>query len=308
MYQTVLTYGEFVTYMRENLEDRLEDISSVRVSVTEIVKNNQVVQDTLMVCREGSSCSPVFYLKDLYGLYLQGEHIDRIVDSVAEQYGLHADDHQDLGAEWFDSLDHVWEKIILKVVNYEKNAVQLQHCPHIRELDLALTFRVLLDLEQEQIGTVLVTDAMMREWDVTEYDLFEQAVENMHRLWRPTMEPMGDVLAALTDMKDETEQVLGAHGQIEMYVLSNEMRLNGAAELFCTDYLKELAGRQQRNIYILPSSVHEVLLIPETDGIDPWDFRRIVEQVNHQLVSEEEILSDHVYRYLYREARLTIAA
>ena len=234
------------------------------------------------------------YLKDLYGQYLQGEELDALVDRVAVHYRHHAGDYPDLDSEWFCRFENVSRKIVLKVVNYDRNRAQLEHCPHIRELDLALTFRILMEHQADKIGTILVNDAMVKEWQVTEFDLFNLAIENMQRIWHPTLEPVRDVL----DMPS----------MLSMYVLSNDVRLNGATVLFYTDCIRRFAAKVKRDIYVLPSSIHEVLLIPEMEGMSAWDFRQIVEQVNHQLVAEEEILSDHVYRYLYREDKLIIGA
>ena len=59
---------------------------------------------------------------------------------------------------------------------------------------------------------------------------------------------------------------------------------------------------------MLPSSIHEVLLLPVMDEMSAWDLRQIVGMMNHQVVSDDELLSDHVYRYLYKSNKLIIAA
>lgn len=315
MNQSVLSYGEFVLYIRENVENRLEETGKFDAVVTEIVKNNGVVFDILAIQCEGENCAPVFYLKDLYSRYLQGESADLMADEMIRCWRQYETERKAFDYRWFFRLENVYERIVMKVVNYEENKAQLENCPHIRELDLALTFRVLMEKNADQIGTVLVNYDMMREWDTSEFDLFDLAVKNMQQFWHPTLEPIGDVLKELlkgADGEKDTESVClldyPEQWKLSMYVLSNDLRLNGATVLFYTDCLRQFAARMQKDIYILPSSIHEVLLVPEISEMSAWDLRQIVEQVNHQIVSEEEILSNHVYRYLYKEDKLIIGA
>lgn len=314
MDQPVLSYSEFIACLRENVEDRLEEAGDSGVTVAEIMKNNGVVFDILTIEKGEGQCTPVFYLKDLYGQYLHGKTAEDLAECVLEQYGRYADQNN-IDFEWLCRLENICERIVLKAVNYERNRVQLENCPYIKELDLALTFRVLLEQKEDQLGTILVTNELMTRWEITEFDLFDLAVRNMQKLWHPTLEPIQDVLYTLMQLEDEYPderagdfEDLQGTWKLSMYVLSNDMRLNGATVLFYTDCLRKFADRMEKDIFVLPSSIHEVLLIPEEDEFSAWDFRQIVEQVNHQLVSEDEILSDHVYRYLYRENRLVIGA
>ncbi|MGN0204687.1 MAG: DUF5688 family protein [Coprococcus sp.] len=313
MNQSILSYEEFVSYIRENVEDGLENTGISGVSVTEVVKNNGVVFDTLTIEQEEGDYAPVFYLKDLYGRYLQGESEDVLAEQIIYFYRNHAEKQWDLEYQWFLHLENVYERIIMKAVNYEKNKVQLENCPHIRELDLALTFRILMEKDEEQIGTILVNNEMMREWETSEFDLFDLAVKNMQRLWQPTLEPIQDILEGLIQMESDEKEIeylknYPVSWDLSMYVLTNDLRLNGATILFYTDCLRQFASRIKKDIFVLPSSIHEVLLVPIADEMSAWDLRQIVEQVNHQLVSEEEVLSNHVYRYLYKEDKLIIGA
>ena len=313
MHQSILSYGEFVTYVRENIEAVLNDDRETEVVLTEITKNNGVVSEIMTVRREDDDAAPVFYMGDIYEQYLCGKAVDDLIDQMiiicrqCSTYNFPVD------GEWFEEFENVSERIILKVVNYEKNQQQLENCPFIRRLDLALTFRILVEEEKVQIGTVLVTEDMMEQWEVTAENLYELAVNNMQRLWQGVLEPVQDMARELMDdqMLDEYNVFLERHPEaanMPMYVLTNEIRLNGASALFYTDYLKKFALSFKSDIFVLPSSIHEVLLIPATEDMRAWYLRQVVEEVNHQLVSEEERLSQHVYRYLYHSGRLIIAA
>ena len=125
MNQSVLSYEEFISYIRENVENSLEETGITGVSVTKIVKNNGVVFDTLTIEQEGGDYAPVFYLKDLYGRYLQGESADALAAQIVSFHDDHAEKHRNLEYQWFFHLENVYERIIMKVVNYEKNKAQL---------------------------------------------------------------------------------------------------------------------------------------------------------------------------------------
>ena len=93
-----------------------------------------------------------------------------------------------------------------------------------------------------------------------------------------------------------------------MYILNTKKPEFGAA-VFVDSQVRRICARQiGGSYYILPSSIHEVLLLPVMDEMSAWDLRQIVGTMNHQVVSDEEVLSDHVYRYLHKCNKLIIAA
>lgn len=313
MHQSVLSYGEFVTYIRENVESVLADDRETEVVLSEIAKNNGVMSEIMTIQREGENAAPVFYMRDIYEQYLRGAAADDLIDQIiviCRQCNVYT---LLVTGEWFEAFENISDHIILRVVNYEKNRQKLEHCPFIRKLDLALTFRILVEEESSQIGTVLISDDLMRRWKVTASDLYKLAVANMQRLWEGVVEPVQDMIFEMADdqMAEEygvfLEENEGAR-EMPLYVLTNAIRLNGASVLFYTDCLKSFADSVGRDIFVLPSSIHEVLLIPVDEDVSAWDMRQVVETVNHQIVSDEEILSNHVYRYLYDSHKLIIAA
>ena len=103
--------------------------------------------------------------------------------------------------------------------------------------------------------------------------------------------PMYELIEEMTGVK--LEQADG----VSMYVLTNQAKLNGASVMLYSDKIRELADRLQSDLIILPSSVHEVLLLPD-DHEKKYDFyRQMVEEVNATQVEPEEILSYNLYRY-----------
>ena len=199
MHQSVLSYGEFVTYIRENVESVLADDRETEVVLSEIAKNNGVMSEIMTIQREGENAAPVFYMRDIYEQYLRGAAADDLIDQIircCRQCNVYT---LPVTGEWFEAFENISDHIILRVVNYEKNRQKLEHCPFIRKLDLALTFRILVEEESSQIGTVLISDDLMRRWKVTASDLYKLAVANMQRLWEGVVEPVQDMIFEMAD-------------------------------------------------------------------------------------------------------------
>ena len=89
---------------------------------------------------------------------------------------------------------------------------------------------------------------------------------------------------------------------IRMYILTNEFRTNGATTLLYEGILEEIAGMFDSDIILLPSSIHEVILVPAASGDEYLkqldDFSAMVKEVNETELADEEILSDHAYYYI----------
>lgn len=94
--------------------------------------------------------------------------------------------------------------------------------------------------------------------------------------------------------------------KIKMYVLSNKLKNYGAACIAYPYILDMLAGVLKENFYVLPSSVHEVIIVPESSQIRQSELERMVREINETQVPEEEILSNHAYFYYAQEGKLQL--
>ncbi len=159
----------------------------------------------------------------------------------------------------------------------------------------------------------------MDSWGIDKELLYKTAEENCSRLLPAAIQGISELMREVVinnikmkaqenencndpgfieRMADELlEQMADAHSQVPMYVLSNEQRYYGAACLLYKDVLKKFAQEQGADIYILPSSVHETILLPDRGIENPDELRRMVREVNDTQLSPEEVLSDSVYYY-----------
>jgi len=122
-------------------------------------------------------------------------------------------------------------------------------------------------------------------------------MKNTPALLTYELRDMSDVLIELmvgvpcNSMKEEFEYM------VPMYVLSNKSKLNGSGCIFYHNLLHNLCEKLECDLYILPSSIHEVILIPAYDHDSYDELTSMVKEVNSTQLSKEEILSDHVYFY-----------
>ena len=88
-----------------------------------------------------------------------------------------------------------------------------------------------------------------------------------------------------------------------MFVLTNDTKVNGAAAILNDDIRQEIAEKVG-DFYMLPSSIHETLIIPKDAGMEFKELEQMVQEVNQTQVAPGERLSDHVYEYDAKEHEL----
>ena len=180
--------------------------------------------------------------------------------------------------------------------------------------DLAVLFYILVSNDGEGTATITVRNNMFELWGVSEDDLFKIALINTQRLFRGSVMSMASVMMELlSDRLDEEntkefyDMVVSDKDMVPMYVCTNTQKINGAGVLLYKDLLKEFAERTGSDFYILPSSVHETLLVPVSKDMDVEYLRNMVREVNATQVAPEEVLSDNVYVYHRADDRIALA-
>ena len=212
------------------------------------------------------------------------------------------------------------DRIIFRLINTEKNKDLLLDVPHKKFLDLSLVFAVLVEADNDGTAVMLIKDLHMRQWKVTKEQLWDAAKENTKRLLPAECFGMNfavyELLSRSTPGEHERENLLRRtwhiHEELElpekdkMYVLSNKLKNYGAACIAYPYILDMLAGVLKENFYVLPSSVHEVIIVPESSQIRQSELERMVREINETQVPEEEILSNHAYFYYAQEGKLQL--
>lgn len=207
------------------------------------------------------------------------------------------------------------EKIVCKLINEEANQQFLQDKPYFKLEDLAVVYQILMDKTGEGTATITITDNLMDGYGITLEELHDQALQNMDTLQPHSFKGMNETVAEMIAVDIARDQNIGMDEAKEMamqmmpnipdtmYVLTNDTKVNGAAAILNDDIRQEIAEKVGE-FYMLPSSIHETLIIPKDAGMGFKELEQMVQEVNQTQVAPGERLSDHVYEYDAKEHEL----
>lgn len=298
-----MTYQDFVCAIEKRMNQKLE--GGIKASQYTTVKNNGKVKKGLLIEAPGVNISPTIYLEEFYHRYLDGELVDELVQDILNFYRIVRCDRS-MDTNDIEHYDTIQDKIVFKLVHTEKNRELLEGVPHIELLDLSIVFYVLLDVNSQGTATMTVNNEHLQYWDVTADELLALARKNVTRLLPAELftmqQAVDEILRAVPGKRKNLLIESVTEADDFMYVLSNPIRSFGAACIVYPEVL-DMAGQVLgEDYYVLPSSVHEVVLVPASKGMKPEDMNAMVTEINQTQVAEEEILSNHAYLY-QREAR-----
>ena len=242
---------------------------------------------------ELSAC-PVIYLQDLYDLYLAGNSVEKILRYVAGMMG-EVPDSQKIRSGAF-SLEGLKDSVILQVINYEKNKEMLKEHPHRQFLDLAVIYRAVVIDEDGRCSGVTVTHEIMKEWGMTEEELYQRAYKRTPELFPFVRQDTGRMFGS---------GIIVSPGQRTLYFLSTESFRYGAAALLYPEILEMTAEDFKGSFAILPGSIHELYLINDTRS-QAKAWKEVVEAANEELVDPSEWLSDSIYYYNHTEKTVSL--
>ena len=298
-----MEYKEFVEYIKMNAGYIAGEGGNI--TINHVIKNNGCEMDGLVIMEKGKDIAPTIYLDSFYELYTNGENIKNIIRQIELIY------EQNKNNVTFDvnilkHFDTIKDKIVYKVVNYRSNEKLLEQVPHKRILDLAVVFYCLLDNEYGRSATALIYNNNLKNWNVTIVDVYKAALKNTPDLLHSKISSMAALFEKCGVNVDGEEVDLKDYVPSDMYVLTNESKLNGAACILYENVLYDFAQKLGADLYILPSSVHEVILLPKLSMFEKDELVNMVKEVNTEGVAADEVLSDHVYEYNRTERLITM--
>lgn len=255
-----------------------------RVELDEVRKNNGVVYHGITVIGKQENISPTIYVDELFREYTEGMTLGQVMEKIIGIYEKHKI-KQKIDVHFLTDYDWVKERVLYKLIGYEKNKELLKEIPHIRFLDMAIVFYC--SILQDTLGsaTVLIKNGLCRMWSVDAKELFAFAERNTPRILPPRIVDMRELIG---------EE--GA-GNLRMYVLTNQQKQFGAISILYPQVLERFVKEAGAELWILPSSIHEVILMPKGKGTYGEELREMVTEINRTQVACEEVLTDSVYYY-----------
>jgi hypothetical protein len=305
-------YNSFVNEITGKVKKLMGEEYSAQIY--KVTKNNAMELDSLVLLKQGKNFAPNIYLLPYYEAYTEGVSVKELAERLCVIYKNST--IPILDEEFSYSFEEMKPYVIYRVVSYERNKKLLEQVPHIKYLDLAITYHCLVRDDDDGIGTIRITNEHMLLWKSSLQELHALATGNTKTLFPSTIRSMGEVIKGMfTDemlLSGEklNEEMLDCilyddinTNQHKMYILSNLKGINGASCLLYEDVLREFAKQIQSDFYILPSSIHEIILVPFHSTINKESLGEMVRDVNRTQVARDEVLSDRVY-YFSRKSNI----
>ncbi len=303
-----MEFSSFTMFVREEVEKRTGDCYKVRLD--DVRKNNGVVLKGLTVTQDDSNISPTIYLNSYYEEYIRGRAtLINVVNDVIDTYHRNKV-NQSVDMRYFLNYESVKHRIIYKLVNTEKNRELLEDVPHIEFLDLSIIFQCLVTQEEFGRASILIHNVHLKLWDVSVEALYQSAKENTQQLQEYEIKGMTEVLHEIMSSAEALENsaredcTSDFSSSVPMYVLSNKSRVEGAACMLYPNLIRDFAEAIQSSFYIIPSSIHELLLLPTKHLEESQEIKNMIREINDTQVHAEEILSYSLYLYDKEEQRI----
>ena len=276
------------------------------VVIRKVNKTNREVDGLNMLDIPGlKNATPTLYVNDLYEKYEKTCDYEEIARMAAQtmEYGIKSFNSQ-IKEECLDT-SKLKDKVFFSLINAEQNRELLNTVPHREFEDLAIVYRWNIGSDSMGTYTNLVNNDLAEKEGLTENDLYNAASKNTKELFPVSIKNMNEVIGEMIfgesgideEMQKEFSEVMQETPDENcMYVITNESKLFGAASMLYEEPIHELAERVGSDLYILPSSVHEVIAVSADFG-SPEELAEMVYEVNMEQVDINDRLSNQVYQY-----------
>ena len=305
----MMNYEIFKEVVKEKFMDFLpEQYQNMKLVVNPTEKVNQTV-DGLTLMGEGVRVSPTIYINNMYEHYEDTDNLELVLTDAATMMEKAMREAPDIVPSL--DMESAKDNIVFQLVNTEQNKALLEDAPNRAFQDLSIIYRWVVKVEDSGIQSTVVHNSLAKQLGMSEDEMFKAAVENTRRIFPPRIRNMNDVIKDMF-MKDGmppeiAEMMIGEISpEQSMYVISNEQGINGAISMLYEDKLHALAEDLETDLYIMPSSVHEVIAVSSNMG-DPNELAQMVAEINMDQVSLEERLSNQVYHYDKDLRKLSLA-
>ena len=309
------SYTEFMEELREKVAEKLGE--GYETEIHQIAKANAGVMDALTVFQNGgkAKAGPNFYLPPLFREHRAGREVEEIAGDIVAMYHAQAPGMEELADSLGDitQYENIKGRLYFRLLNTGKNGAFLKDVLHFGVLDLSMVVYILIREDGDGIGSVPVQNRLLESWGVPAEEVREQAGKNTPLLFPPRVlhlaSAMADILrdagaGGAAGMKAAAESRPEGAGP---YIMTNTKGINGFSTVLYPGALEGFTGFGRKNLYVLPSSVHEALLLPADGAMALLELQEMVREVNGTVVEETDILSDTIYYYDRQKNGLSIA-
>lgn len=268
------------------------------ISTNEVTKNNGVELTGLIAKKEGINTYPTVYINDFYSEFMTENEVEYLAVKLSQRL-KNAAPSLDIDISEFTDFNKAKYRIAFKVINGEKNKELLMAVPHRRIHNLAVVYIFIMDNQDlGGRGTILIRNEHADNWEVDEETLYKRSMENMQTILPVQIVKMKDMINEMYGEDIVTEDA-------NMYVVTNKDKFYGAGCICIKEILRDVYNQVGEDYFVLPSSIHEVIVLPDNGKFDIKELLLNVTEINRTQVSDEEILADSVYYYNHEKDELS---
>ena len=288
---------QFIEQLQEGLYERGTTDAKVRTQTVEKLNGGY---DAVTITPADSNIGVTLNINAFYEAYENGADMSECVAKAANTavHGIENTPAVDVAS--LTDYEQMKDKLAMEVVSTETNQEMLANVPHKEMEDMSVVYRFVLDSNDEGRASILATNNMIEAMGVTPEQLHADALENAPKIRPAEITGMSEVMAQMVGR--EQAEMMGIvpvdPKDEQMFVASVPDKVHGAGILAYQDFMEQASERiGGGSFYVLPSSVHEVLIIPDNGQMSLQDLEAMVKEVNATQVAPQDRLTDSVYHY-----------
>ena len=301
-----MNFNEFVNEVKDNIKLFLpRDYENAEVSTMVCQKLNRAYTG-LMVRKEGEMLTPTINLNQLYEAYkaqpgVTMETVCRKIADIVIEAPIQVDLKSILNYE------DVKDKLFIRVSSAEANKEVLENAPHQLKEDLAITYHVAVGKDQDGLSSMFIKNDLLEQYGISAEQLHEDAMKSSPHVMAPEVSSIGalidemyqkNILMLTPDEREMLQETLQESSEMPtFFVVTNTERIDGAGVIFYPEFMDSMGELLGNDFFILPSSIHEMLVLPDDGQVDAEMLRDMVKEVNATQVAPAERLTNDVYHF-----------
>ena len=297
------TFEEFCNYVERHILECLPpEYANAEIKLKPVNKSAGEELTGISIKKEDETIVPNIYLNGFYEKYRNANSLEDVLWDIANTRIKNDNTFRLEDVPTFESFDEIKDRVIMRVNNARVGEKYLEDTPHETVFDLGVVYGVNIAGSDGDSGFIKITDSILNRLGIDQETLHEYAEKNTAE--KATYKTLGDVLAEMMGDANLPDDIFT---DPPVYVLTNQEKVYGAAAIACPSTLKDIASKTQEDYYILPSSVHEILIVPISLNANADDLLQMVHSVNATEVDPRDYLSDNVYYYSAEREKLFLA-
>lgn len=302
----MLNYKEFRTKVIDEFTDFLPvRFAEYKVTVNEISKINKRKEGISLLKPDGEKLQfcPVIYIDDIYEEYECGKNFRSIMTEAGRHFSEAFEFSDQVNIDGL--IENIEKKVVCQVINTEFNKNVLMSCPSKKIMDLSVILRVIVNKDMSGVSSFVLTNDIIEKAELDTGKLFEKALENTKRLFPHQIYPLVEIIRDRLEEADypDDDPLIN-----RIYVISDPYKFLGSSALLYPEIFEKLSEELDSDLYIMPSSIRDLIVLPSEDFYDKRALNEMVIRVNREDVAAEDKLSDSLYSYSRKKNKIYLAS